>query len=115
MGAHHTGINTPTFSVWELIERSPLIGWKLIPLAFSLKVTFQTGVQLESLNFVLVFKRLDGTLMDPTQNNYDKLSIVFDNLSLKILSQLMEIIYECWKFELSFKDLVPMGFQASFG
>ena len=66
MGAHRTCISTPTFSGCELEERSPLIGWELIPLAFSLEVTFQTGVQLESLNFVLGFKPLDGTLMDPT-------------------------------------------------
>lgn len=61
------------------------MGWELILHAFSLEFTFQLGVQLESWNFVLSFKRLDGTLIDPMWNNYDNLSVVFVNLSLKIL------------------------------
>ena len=46
---------------------------------------------LKSLNILLGLQCLDGTLMDPMWNDYNKLSIIFDKLSVKILSYLHKV------------------------
>jgi hypothetical protein len=52
---------------------------------YSLKSTFHLRFQIESLSFSLGLERLNGTLMDPMWNDYDKHSV-------NILIYLMEVV-----------------------
>lgn len=48
-----------------------LIGWE--PHACALKTTLKMNSELETLNFLQGLQHLNGILMDPMWNNYDKL------------------------------------------
>ena len=69
--------------LWNREIKSSLAGEPLMH-AYSLKSTFHLWFQIESLSFLLGLERLNGTLMDPMWNDYDKHSV-------KILTYLMEV------------------------
>ena len=80
----------------EQVERSregafSSVGSLLCILVHSNPLTHEPELQHESLNFLLVLHHSDRAMMDSIWNGYDKLSVIFDKLCIKILSHLYEV------------------------
>lgn len=53
-------------------------------------VLYTWHFNLRACNFLLGSEHSDSTLRDPKWNNYDKFSVIFNKLFVKILSYIME-------------------------